>query len=64
MRWNTVASEGLKGKPDSDIWNAARRDDRLLITQDLDSPTCGSSSLERIRGFCSCGCANRAPMRF
>ncbi|MGZ8203400.1 MAG: DUF5615 family PIN-like protein [Burkholderiales bacterium] len=33
---DTVASEGLKGKPDSDIWNAARRDDRLLITQDLD----------------------------
>ena len=33
---DTVASEGLKGKPDTGIWNAARRDDRLLITQDLD----------------------------
>jgi predicted nuclease of predicted toxin-antitoxin system len=33
---DTVASEGLKGGHDSDIWSAARRDDRLLITQDLD----------------------------
>jgi len=33
---DTVASEGLKGKPDSDIWLASRRDDRFLITQDLD----------------------------
>ena len=33
---DTVASEGLKGKPDSDVWGAARRDRRFLITQDLD----------------------------
>ncbi len=33
---DTVASEGLKGKPDSDVWSVARRDERLLITQDLD----------------------------
>ena len=33
---DTVASEGLKGKPDGDVWNSARRDERFLITQDLD----------------------------
>jgi predicted nuclease of predicted toxin-antitoxin system len=33
---DTVASEGLKGKPDSDVWQASRRDDRFLITQDFD----------------------------
>jgi predicted nuclease of predicted toxin-antitoxin system len=30
---DTVASEGLKGKPDSDVWSAARREERFLITQ-------------------------------
>ena len=33
---DTVASEGLKGKPDGVVWNVARRDQRFLITQDLD----------------------------
>lgn len=33
---DTVASEGLKGKSDGDVWSASRRDDRFLITQDLD----------------------------
>ena len=33
---HTVASEGLQGRPDSDVWSAACREDRLLITQDLD----------------------------
>jgi predicted nuclease of predicted toxin-antitoxin system len=33
---DTVASEGLKGRPDVDVWSAARREDRFLITQDLD----------------------------
>ena len=33
---DTVASEGLKGRPDSDVWSAARHEDRFLITQDLD----------------------------
>jgi predicted nuclease of predicted toxin-antitoxin system len=32
---DTVASEGLKGKPDSDVWSAAQRFERFLITQDL-----------------------------
>ncbi len=33
---DTVASEGLKGKPDGDVWHAAQREERFLITQDLD----------------------------
>ena len=33
---DTVASEGLKGRPDSEVWSAARHEDRFLITQDLD----------------------------
>jgi Domain of unknown function (DUF5615) len=32
----TVVSEGLKGTPDSEVWSAARNEDRFLITQDLD----------------------------
>ena len=33
---DTVASEGLTGRADSEIWSAARRESRFLITQDLD----------------------------
>jgi len=33
---DTVASEGLKGESDGNVWSASRRDDRFLITQDLD----------------------------
>jgi predicted nuclease of predicted toxin-antitoxin system len=33
---DTVAAEGLKGSPDNDVWAAAIREQRLLITQDLD----------------------------
>ena len=33
---DTVASEGLKGRPDGDAWSAIRREERFLITQDLD----------------------------
>jgi len=33
---DTVASEGLKGRPDGDVWSAARHEERFLITQDLD----------------------------
>lgn len=32
----TVAEEGLSGAPDPDIWEAAQREGRFLITQDLD----------------------------
>lgn len=33
---DTVASEGLKGKADAEVWDAAQREARFLITQDLD----------------------------
>ncbi len=33
---DTVADEGLKGRDDSTIWQAAQAEGRFLITQDLD----------------------------
>jgi len=33
---HTTEQEGLAGKPDPDIWSAAQREARFLITQDLD----------------------------
>jgi predicted nuclease of predicted toxin-antitoxin system len=33
---DTVLSEGLTGKTDSEVWAAAQADERLLVTQDLD----------------------------
>ena len=32
----TVGEEGLSGKPDSLIWEAAQREARFVITQDMD----------------------------
>ena len=32
----TVLSEGLKGKSDKDVWQAAQKEGRFFITQDLD----------------------------
>jgi predicted nuclease of predicted toxin-antitoxin system len=33
---HTVGEEGLTGHTDADIWQAAQREGRLLLTQDLD----------------------------
>ncbi len=33
---HTVAEENLSGGSDRDVWEAAQRDERFLITQDLD----------------------------
>jgi predicted nuclease of predicted toxin-antitoxin system len=33
---DTVPEEQLSGRPDPDVWDAAQRDARLLVTQDLD----------------------------
>jgi predicted nuclease of predicted toxin-antitoxin system len=33
---DTVMDEGLAGRPDSEVWRAARAEARMLITQDLD----------------------------
>ena len=32
----TVLTEGLKGKPDQDVWQASQKEGRFFITQDLD----------------------------
>jgi predicted nuclease of predicted toxin-antitoxin system len=32
----TVPGEGLKGRPDTDVWAAAQGEGRFLVTQDLD----------------------------
>jgi len=33
---HTVFDEGLAGRPDGEVWEAAQRESRFLITQDLD----------------------------
>lgn len=33
---DTVADEGLAGKPDCQVWQRAGQDGRFFITQDLD----------------------------
>lgn len=33
---DTVTAEGLRGRPDADLWDATRGAGRFLITQDLD----------------------------
>jgi predicted nuclease of predicted toxin-antitoxin system len=33
---DTVLAEDLRGHPDRDIWEAAQREQRFLVTQDLD----------------------------
>jgi predicted nuclease of predicted toxin-antitoxin system len=33
---DTVLDEGLRGRPDADVWAAAQSERRFFITQDLD----------------------------
>ena len=33
---DTVITEGLAGRPDPDVWQAAQAAERFLVTQDLD----------------------------
>lgn len=33
---DTVIDEGLKGQPDSRVWDSVQREQRFLVTQDLD----------------------------
>ncbi len=33
---DTVLDEGLGGRPDADVWEAAQAEGRMLVTQDLD----------------------------
>jgi predicted nuclease of predicted toxin-antitoxin system len=47
---DTVASEGLTGKPDARVWDAAQDEGRFLITQDPDF-----SDLRRFKPGTHCG---------
>ncbi len=47
---HTVAEENLSGRSDRDVWEAAQRDERFLITQDLDF-----SDLRRFAPGTHCG---------
>lgn len=49
---STVDDEGLRGKPDFDIWQAAQSEARFLITQDLDFSDLLASLQAHITGFC------------
>lgn len=40
---DNVRLEGLRGQADADIWQAAQKAERFLITQDLDFSDNGSS---------------------
>jgi len=33
---DTIHEEGLSGRPDREVWDAAQKESRFLITQDLD----------------------------
>lgn len=33
---DTVVEEGLKGRSDDEVWEAAQNHERFLVTQDLD----------------------------
>jgi Domain of unknown function (DUF5615) len=46
---STVHGEQLIGHTDNEIWQAARKESRFLIAQDLDSPTCGGLSQVRTK---------------
>lgn len=46
---DTVQSEGLAGMPDPVIWDAVCRDNRFLITQDLDFSDTRKENKLRIR---------------
>jgi len=50
---HTVGQENLSGKSDRYVWEAAQRDARFLITQDLDFRTFDDLFQERTKESCS-----------
>jgi predicted nuclease of predicted toxin-antitoxin system len=52
---HTVGEEGLTGRPDMDVWQAAQREGRLLVTQDLIFRMFGSFSPVLTTELCSSG---------
>jgi predicted nuclease of predicted toxin-antitoxin system len=54
---HTVLEEGLSGRPDNDVWQAAQTEARFLVTQDLDfSDERRFAARARTRGSCSFDC--------
>jgi predicted nuclease of predicted toxin-antitoxin system len=51
---DTAHEEQLAGHTDAEIWQAAQKESRFLITQDLDFPTRGSLLLVRTMAFSWC----------
>src|SRR5207244_11837016 len=52
---HTRGDEGLCSAPDDAIWKAAQREERFLITQDLDSSDARRFAPGTQKGSCSCG---------
>lgn len=59
---DTVAEEHLTGHPDAKIWETARKENRFLITQDLNFPTPADSLPEPVPGRFWSGCVNPVRM--
>ena len=62
---DSVVDEGLTGKPDSDVWIAAQKEGRFLVTQDLDFSdtrhTARHSSGPAVGSIARTGCECVAP---
>jgi predicted nuclease of predicted toxin-antitoxin system len=56
---HTLSEENLSGGKDHELWNAAQRESRFLITQDLDFSDTRRFARERTAASCSCGSAHR-----
>jgi len=50
---HTVRDERLTGHADAEIWEAAQKESRFLITQDLDFSDLRKFALVRTAAFCS-----------
>lgn len=59
---DTVATEGLAGKPDVHVWASACREGHFFITQDLDFSDIRQFQPARTRVCCWCACASRVRM--
>ena len=57
---HTPDDEGLRGAEDGSIWEATQREQRFLITQDLDFPTCGGLRQEVTKESYWSGCSSRS----
>ena len=56
---HTLQDEALLGHPDKEIWEAAQKESRFQVTQDLDFSDARHFVPARITGFCWCGSTSR-----